>query len=470
VAPEVAAHPISAQGVNVANASIFQQFLQPARSAADYQNDYQKADAQRTQNALQALTLQQQQAATAQSLDDRNALQRVAAQSGGTREGMIAGLRNSGRATLMAQADAMEKSGADLATSQSVAAKNNQETAKGAYDLHQSMVTHGLQSVLAASTPQLAAQSAADGVQQGYWSMADAQKKIAAIPQDPAQYAQWRLQQLGALVSAKDQLEASKPVLGTTNTGGATNYTSRDPITGAVTTNGSVAMTATPGEQLQAQTTRRGQDLTNSRAVDAMSKPFEVTGPDGTPVLVQQDKTGTITPVSGFTPKGAGATPKLNEGQGKATTFAARMADAESTIDALEKKGVSGTDMRTLAAGSGLTNWAASPEGQDYRQAQENWVTANLRQESGAAIGKDEMDKDVRKFFPAPGDGDSVKAQKARARAVAKEGMLVQAGPGAQQVPGILSRAGSAGSSAPAPATAGVPADIAAILAKHGGK
>lgn len=412
----------------MANANVFAQFAQPVRSVTDYQNEYAQAGALRTKNALQDLALQQQQSATAQSLDDRNALQRVAAQSGGTREGMIAGLRNSGRASLMAQADALEKSGADLATSQSVAAKNTQETATGAYDLHQKMVTHGLQSVLASSTPELAAKAAAEGVQQGYWSMADAQKKIAAIPQDPTQYAQWRLQQLGSLVSAKDQLEASKPVLGTTNTGGATAYTSRDPMTGAVTQNGSVAMTATPGEV-----------LSNGLGY---SKLKEEVRHNGVSEGIETTKAATT----------AAATPKLNEGQGKATTFAARMADAESTIDALEQKGISGTDYRTIAAGNGLTNWAASPEGQQYRQAQENWVTANLRQESGAAIGKDEMDKDVRKFFPAPGDADSVKAQKARARSVAQQGMLVQAGPGATQVPGILQRAGSSTS---APAAAG---------------
>ncbi len=133
----------------------------------------------------------------------------------------------------------------------------------------------------------------------------------------------------------------------------------------------------------------------------------------------------------------------LTETQGKATTFAARMADAEQTIQAMESNGVSGSDMRTIAAGNGFTNWAASPEGQQYRQAQENWVTANLRQESGAAIGKDEMAKDVRKFFPAPGDSDAVKAQKAQARAVAQQGMVVQAGPGANQIPKILGNAGA---------------------------
>lgn len=448
----------------MANPNVFAQFAQPVRSVVDYQNDYAKADALSNQNALQSLALQQQQAATAQSLNERNALQRIASQSGGDRGALITGLRNSGLPGLMTQADTLEQGGAKLAETNSVVGKNNAETKTKEYDLHQSMVTHGLQSVLASSTPQLAAQAAAEGVQQGYWSMADAQKKIAAIPQDPAQYAQWRLQQLGALVSAKDQLESSKPVLGTTNTGGATNYTSRDPITGAVTTNGSVAMTATPGEVLTSQTARRGQDLVNDRARDALSKPFEVTGPDGTPVLVQQDKAGSVTPVPGFKPKGAGAAPKLNEDQGKATTFAARMADAESVIQAMEAKGVSGSDYRTIAAGSGLTNWAASPDGQDYRQAQENWVTANLRKESGAAIGKDEMDKDVRKFFPTPGDGESVKAQKARARSVAQQGMLVQAGPGAAQVQGILEKAGAKPSQA---AAGGLPPDIQAIVDKH---
>lgn len=53
--------------------------------------------------------------------------------------------------------------------------------------------------------------------------------------------------------------------------------------------------------------TIRGQDKADARTRDstaaAMSKPFEVTGPDGTPTLVQQDKAGNITPVKGYTAK-----------------------------------------------------------------------------------------------------------------------------------------------------------------------
>lgn len=144
-------------------------------------------------------------------------------------------------------------------------------------------------------------------------------------------------------------------------------------------------------------------------------------------------------PVLGADGKPMNAAPKpLTESQGKATTFAARMLDAEQTIGKLEKSGVKGSDYATIAAGSPLTNWYATPNGQMYRQAQENWVTANLRQESGAAIGKDEMDKDIRKFFPTVGDSKEVIAQKAHSREIAARGMLAQAGPGADSAKQIV--------------------------------
>jgi hypothetical protein len=446
-----------------------QQFLQQPKSVLDYQNEYAQADALKNRNALQNLALQQQQAATQQSLGERNALQRIAASSGGDRGALITGLRNSGLPGLMTQADALEKSGADLQTAQSTAAKNTADAAKTNQGVQQNNYTQAMQKVLAFQTPADAVASLNAAVASGKIDMQHATMMQRAIPQnDPAAFDAWKRQWAIGIADPAKMAELMAPHVTTMNTGGAQVTQAVDPVTLKPTTLSTTPITQSADSIASNATTRRGQDLTNSRAVDAMTKPFEVTGPDGTPVLVQQDKSGALTPVTGYTPKGAGANPKLNEGQGKATTFAARMADAESTIDALEQKGVSGTDYRTIAAGNGWTNWAASPEGQEYRQAQENWVTANLRQESGAAIGKDEMEKDVRKFFPAPWDSDAVKAQKARARSVAQQGMLVQAGPGAAQVPGILQKAGSGGAT-PNASTA-VPADIAAILAKHGGK
>jgi len=92
----------------------------------------------------------------------------------------------------------------------------------------------------------------------------------------------------------------------------------------------------------QTATTQRGQNMTASTAAvgrkqaarqhddsraDSLSKPFEVTGPDGTPILVQQSKAG-IVPVEGYSPKRAmqkpvppGVVKTLTEARDNATTM-----------------------------------------------------------------------------------------------------------------------------------------------------
>jgi len=51
-----------------------------------------------------------------------------------------------------------------------------------------------------------------------------------------------------------------------------------------------------------------------------------------------------------------------------------------------------------------------------------------LRKESGAAIGKEEMESEYRTYFPQTGEGPGVIAQKAEARRVATEAMRLNAG------------------------------------------
>ena len=70
----------------------------------------------------------------------------------------------------------------------------------------------------------------------------------------------------------------------------------------------------------------------------------------------------------------------------------------------------------------------SSVQQQAYRQAQENWVRANLRKESGAAIGKEEMDREIATYFPMPADSPEVLAQKAQARQVTMNAMRTAAG------------------------------------------
>jgi len=104
----------------MANANLFQQYLQPVRSMTDYAADLDKAEGmqlalqgQRRQNELSALTADQTRQTMASSAEDRNALQSLAATWGAdtTIDQRVASLRNSGRPALMQQADALEKQG-----------------------------------------------------------------------------------------------------------------------------------------------------------------------------------------------------------------------------------------------------------------------------------------------------------------------------------------------------------------------
>lgn len=126
----------------------------------------------------------------------------------------------------------------------------------------------------------------------------------------------------------------------------------------------------------------------------------------------------------------AGVKP-LTQVQTGAGNFALRMEGSEAKLKALMAGGYDPTDIVDKGASGlwrGASNYLMSEKGREYRQAQEIWVTANLRDESGAAIGEAEMDKDIRKFFPEANDTPAIIEQKAASRARAFAGMKVASG------------------------------------------
>ena len=88
----------------------------------------------------------------------------------------------------------------------------------------------------------------------------------------------------------------------------------------------------------------------------------------------------------------------------------------------------------TAGLTTGIANVSETAGRQQYRQAQENWVTANLRPESGAVIGADEMEKEITKYFPQTNDKAETIAQKQRARRDTELAMTVRAGPAYKQI------------------------------------
>lgn len=75
-----------------------------------------------------------------------------------------------------------------------------------------------------------------------------------------------------------------------------------------------------------------------------------------------------------------------------------------------------------------LANLALSTKGQQYYQAAADWVRAKLRKESGAVISPEEMSQEIKTYFPLPGDGKEVIAQKKQARQQAMQGMKDMSG------------------------------------------
>lgn len=156
-----------------------------------------------------------------------------------------------------------------------------------------------------------------------------------------------------------------------------------------------------------------------------------VTGPDGKPIAIPPgvDRKTFVKRISETAADAA--TGKTTEAQAKASSFAARMQQAEGILGGLQGQGQS---LYGKVAGEVpiAGNYLQSTDYQKYKQAASAFITAMLRQESGAAINKSEFDRYEKEMFPQPGDDASVVQQKAQMRSAAIAQMKRAAGPGYQ--------------------------------------
>jgi hypothetical protein len=110
----------------------------------------------------------------------------------------------------------------------------------------------------------------------------------------------------------------------------------------------------------------------------------------------------------------------LTEGQANAAGFAARMVYNENLINKALSSGYSPGDITVV--GFMPERWK-SDDRKTYESAKENWIAANLRKESGAAIGEKEYADADRQYFPQPGDSQKQVQEKASRRKVAERSM-----------------------------------------------
>lgn len=140
---------------------------------------------------------------------------------------------------------------------------------------------------------------------------------------------------------------------------------------------------------------------------------------------------GTVAPSSPMNPFSEGG--KFNNEQGKAAGFTDRMLQSESIlrgidgVGGVENQGADfGQSMRSKVPGVG--NYLVSQDRQKFEQAKRDFVNAQLRRESGAAISQSEFDSADKQYFPIPGDSAETIKQKAANRRAAVEAMGREAG------------------------------------------
>lgn len=273
---------------------------------------------------------------------------------------------------------------------------------------------------------------------------------VRELPGRPEQLREYLMQKGLEVMDASKRIDLMLPKTDIKDTGGAQQVFQTNQLTGQVTPGHAFqksvspdavlsANTSTSNAQLSAATSRRGQDLTNARAVEANQ------------IAASNKATN------------------LNDVQAKALLFGTRMQEAGKIFEqnphvqpSLLKRGAEAVPLVGTGLGMLANKTVVSPEQQQIEQAQRDFINAVLRRESGAAIANSEFENASKQYFPQPGDSPQVIAQKKRNRETATQLMLEEV-PAARRNPTL--KGGASGEWG-----ADVPQDIAAILTKHGAK
>lgn len=215
--------------------------------------------------------------------------------------------------------------------------------------------------------------------------------------------------------------------------------------------------------------TVRGQNMTDARARE-LGQQGQYDAERG--VLVDK-RTGVARPVVGADGKPLQGGQKLTEDQAKATGWLVQAENAWKNMQAVGLKNGKPTEAAKpgrietalsatlpFGAGEAAANSWRNADRQKFLQGASSLSEALLRAATGAGVNKDEAAQKVRELTPVWGDTDENIKQKMDSIPLYIESLKVRSGPGAAKAAGVLK----------APAPAGVPDDIAALLQKHGGK
>lgn len=119
---------------------------------------------------------------------------------------------------------------------------------------------------------------------------------------------------------------------------------------------------------------------------------------------------------------------KATSDQFKAGMYASRMEQAEQVFSALEGDGYNAGGLGASFQKSVVPTRFQSTNLKKQQQAEDNFLNAVLRRESGAAIADSERESGARQYFPQPDDPQEVLDQKAENRRIAIASLKAEAG------------------------------------------
>ena len=393
----------------MANANLFQQYLQPVKSVQDYTNEMSQAESNQLELAAKRQGVQDDMATRAafqaSGGDQANALQRL------TQGGQYKAAQALQKSMLDAQ---KAQSDIGLATShaksyESSAKKTDQEVKFAAAVDHAKALNY-------VKSPQDVISYFDQGIAKGVFPAEQRESMIAQANQYPTLDA-WKQAELNASLPVLEKFKTDAE----NSRNAANNATSRE--------NNQATVGATlAGQRSTAATAAAGRAQAERHfGISQDNAKGQIVQTDNGPVLVNT-RTGTGRIVSG--PDGQalpGITKPLNDSQSKALLFGSRMQEANKALGQLSSEG---TDTSIIGSQAplvgGVINAASSGNRQMLNQAKLDFMTAVLRRESGAAISSGEYQNADRQYFPQVGDSDKVKAQKARNRELAIQGVLAE--------------------------------------------
>lgn len=178
-------------------------------------------------------------------------------------------------------------------------------------------------------------------------------------------------------------------------------------------TEASLALTAAKGDALKALQLLRQQNATQG-------------GGDGSKLLSVTEAAQLGVPYGTTKAQAAGKSPATRQ-QDQIAGYANRIVQSNEQLARMEPD-IAATSAASMWYGSNAPNVMKSGQMQVYDQLQRNFINAVLRQESGAVISKSEFENAYKQYFPQPGDGEKVIAQKRQNRAVVQQQFIKAAG------------------------------------------